>query len=188
MLLGIHPIPARSPAEREGQSGKEGVRQRRWRGGGLGGWGSADVMIGEKRQRIRGESGRQGVEGDSFSRGRQERKWGVICYMNERECLIRARENNQQLTTSGHINIGLLQLKAYKHDEGRKNNHSRGWITSGGKVHLNNVLSKDRQLEVSESRYHGAGWKTPQWTGWVNMNNNWPTTTQICLTYRLNLE
>lgn len=32
MLLGTHPIPARSPAEREGQNGKEmreGGRQRR---------------------------------------------------------------------------------------------------------------------------------------------------------------
>lgn len=27
MLLGTHPIPARSPAEREGQNEKEGARQ-----------------------------------------------------------------------------------------------------------------------------------------------------------------
>lgn len=56
MLLGTHPIPARSPAEREGRNGKmrtEGGRQKRRGGGGGGGecvggeWGSVDGgMIG----------------------------------------------------------------------------------------------------------------------------------------------
>lgn len=58
MLLGTHPIPARSPAEREGQNGKETRREgdrrveeekgRRWRVGEFvgGEWGSIDGMIG----------------------------------------------------------------------------------------------------------------------------------------------
>lgn len=40
MLLGTHPIPARSPAEREGQNGMEmrgeGGQKRKGRGGGTG--------------------------------------------------------------------------------------------------------------------------------------------------------
>lgn len=49
MLLGTHPIPARSPAEREGQTSKEmrteGGRQKR-RNGGICGWrwGSGEEM------------------------------------------------------------------------------------------------------------------------------------------------
>lgn len=58
MLLGTHPIPARSPAEREGQNGKETRREgdrrveeekgrRRRVGEFVGGeWGSIDGMIG----------------------------------------------------------------------------------------------------------------------------------------------
>lgn len=50
MLLGTHPIPARSPAEREGQNGMEmGGQMRRGRGGGTGSlWveNGADGMIG----------------------------------------------------------------------------------------------------------------------------------------------
>lgn len=57
MLLGTHPIPARSPAEREGQNDKEskeggeGGRQRRIRRSGERGegWGSVWVEIGDQQ-------------------------------------------------------------------------------------------------------------------------------------------
>lgn len=53
MLLGTHPIPARSPAEREGQNRKEmrrGTEEERRRDGECvgGEWGSVDGMIGEE--------------------------------------------------------------------------------------------------------------------------------------------
>lgn len=60
---------------------------------------------------------------------REEREnGGITCCMNEEGRLIRARENNQQLTTatSGHINIRLWQLKACSRDQGRRGEHRHG--------------------------------------------------------------
>lgn len=60
MLLGTHPIPARSPAEREGQTSKEmrteGGGQKRGRGGGTGAFVGGDGDQ-EKRWMWRGEGG-----------------------------------------------------------------------------------------------------------------------------------
>lgn len=99
MLLGTHPIPARSPAEREGQNGKETRREggreteeerkrrrRRRDGEFVGGeWGSEDGMIGGRRQRKSRDFGRRGVEDDGYSRGREEREnGGITLYVHER--------------------------------------------------------------------------------------------------------
>lgn len=62
-----------------------------------------------RRQR---KSGRRGVENDGYSRGGEEREnGGITCYVNKRGCLIRAWENNQQLTMamSSHINITVAE-------------------------------------------------------------------------------
>lgn len=82
-------------AEREGdeEGGTETEEERRRRDGEFvgGEWGSADGMIGGKRQRKSGDFGRQGVEDDGYSRGREEREnGGITCYVNERGRLIRA--------------------------------------------------------------------------------------------------
>lgn len=66
MLLGTHPIPARSPAEREGQTSKEmrteGGGQRRERGGGTGHLWWVEMRI---RRKYGWEGGRMGgMEGD----------------------------------------------------------------------------------------------------------------------------
>lgn len=139
MLLGTHPIPARSPAEREGQNGKEMRREggreteeerrrkRRRRDGELvgGQWDSVDGMIGGRRQRKSGDFGRRGVEDDVYSRGREEREnGGITCYVNERGGQLRAREIHQQQTmTLGHINIRLRQPKARPHVSGGRRKH-----------------------------------------------------------------
>lgn len=111
-------------AEREGdkEGGGETEEERRKRrrrdGEFVGGeWGSIVGKMGGGW-----DFGRRGVEDDGYSRGREEREnGGITRYVNERGRLIRARENNQQLTmaTSGHINISLQHMKACSQDQGR---------------------------------------------------------------------
>lgn len=139
MLLGTHPIPARSPAEREGQNGKEMMRkgdrgreeEEDEEGRGVCGWTMGFSRWndwGEETEKSR-DFGRRGVEDDGYSRGGEKREnGGITCYVNERRRLFRARENHQQLkmTTSGHINIRLQQLKACPHDSGGRREHRDG--------------------------------------------------------------
>lgn len=126
MLLGTHPIPARSPAEREGQKKKE-MRGRE--GDEEEGWGVCGWRMGISRRNDWGRRQRKKWgfwEDDGYSRGREEREnGGITCYVNEREWLIRAREYNQQLTVSksGHINLRLRQLKACPHVQGKRRKH-----------------------------------------------------------------
>lgn len=89
MLLGTHPIPARSPAEREGQTSKEmrteGGGQRRGRGGGTGTFVVGGDGDQEKRWMGRGKEGRNGgrqrkkIEG----RGRGDSRWGLGVFIHE---------------------------------------------------------------------------------------------------------
>lgn len=163
MLLGTHPIPARSPAEREGQKRKWGGREReteeerrRRDGEFLGGqWGSVGGMIEGRRQRKSGEVRRWGFEDDGYSRRREEREnGGITCYMNEAGRQIRARENNQQLTTatSGHINIRLWRLRTCLYDQGRRGEHGSRVNKHQRKVQWNDWLSKHKQFHLKTSK------------------------------------
>lgn len=93
MLLGTHPIPARSPAEREGQNGKEtreGGRQRRRRDGEVGGGERGISRLNEWGRRQR-KSGRRGVENDGYSQEGEEREnGGITCYVSETGWLVGA--------------------------------------------------------------------------------------------------
>lgn len=111
MLLGTHPIPARSPAEREGQKrkemgGREGGREEdeEEEGWGIldGEWGSVGRMIGGEREKV-------GFwEDDGYSREERE-NGGITCYVNEREWFI--RENNQQFN-NGYIRSRQCKIVA----------------------------------------------------------------------------